>query len=69
LFEGQGEHFPRIGFRFPTALYEGPYDVLRWAHKALGQADLAAAAEHKFEQARRARESKSGAVTGNALTV
>jgi tetratricopeptide (TPR) repeat protein len=69
LFEGRGECFPRIGFRFPTALYEGPYDVLRWAHKALGQADLAAAAEHKFEQARRARESRSGAVTGNALTV
>jgi hypothetical protein len=60
LYEGQGERFPRIGFRFPTALYEGPYDVLRWAHKALGQADLATVAERKFEQARKARESRLG---------
>jgi hypothetical protein len=59
LYEGQGAHFPRISFRFPTALYEGPYDVLRWAHKALGQAELAAAAERKFEQARQSREAES----------
>ena len=59
LFEGQGARFPRISFRFPTALYEGPYDVLRWTHKALGQAELAAAAERKYEEARRARESRS----------
>ena len=35
-------------------------DVLRWAHKALGQAELATAAERKFEQARKVRESKLG---------
>ena len=56
LHEGRGTAFPRIGFRFPTALYEGPYDVLRWAHKALGQPEAAAEAERKFEAARRARE-------------
>ena len=56
LYEGEGGRFPRISFRFPTALYEGPYDVLRWAHKALGQAGLAAEAERKFELARQARE-------------
>jgi tetratricopeptide (TPR) repeat protein len=59
LYEGQGAQFPRISFRFPTALYEGPYDVLRWAHKALGQPELAASAERKFEQARRSREASS----------
>lgn len=56
LYAGQGARFPRISFRFPTALYEGPYDVLRWAYKALGQAEAAAAAERQFECARQARE-------------
>jgi hypothetical protein len=56
LYEGQGARFARISFRFPTALYEGPYDVLRWAHKALGDGAAAAEAERKFEQARKARE-------------
>ena len=56
LYEGQGARFARISFRFPTALYEGPYDVLRWAHKALGDGAAAAEAERKFEHARKARE-------------
>ncbi len=56
LYEGQGGEFKRIGFRYPTALYEGPYDVLRHAHKALGDAAAAARAEKKFEAAKRARE-------------
>jgi tetratricopeptide (TPR) repeat protein len=71
LYEGQGARFPRISFRFPTALYEGPYDVLRWTYKALGKADLAASAERKFEQARRAREASvaTGSTGHEASTV
>jgi hypothetical protein len=60
LYEGQGGEFKRIGFRYPTALYEGPFDVLRHAHKALGDATAAARAEKKFEAAKRAREQATG---------
>jgi tetratricopeptide (TPR) repeat protein len=56
LFEGQGSRFTRIGFRYPVALYEGPYDVQRWAYKALGDTAAAAAAERKYDEAKRARE-------------
>lgn len=56
LFEGKGARFHRIGFRNPVALYEGPYDVQRWAYKALGDTAAAAAAERKYEEAKRARE-------------
>lgn len=39
---GNAVHLPqRIGFRHPPGLYEGPYDVLRYALRALGN-DLAA---------------------------
>jgi tetratricopeptide (TPR) repeat protein len=55
LYAGQGAQFPRISFRYPVALYEGPYDVQRWAHKALGHEAAAAAAESLFELARQAR--------------
>lgn len=45
LAEGDGELVPRIGFRHLPGLYDGPFDVLRFAHLALGNqtaADLAA---------------------------
>ena len=60
LHEGHGAQFQRISFRLPTALYEGPYDVLRWAHKALGNTAAAAAAGHEFERARKSREAANG---------
>jgi tetratricopeptide (TPR) repeat protein len=63
LYEGQGAEFPRVGFRHPVALYEGPYDVQRWAYKALGNVTAAAEAEGKHEQARRAREAANGTGT------
>ena len=56
LHDGAGAGFKRKGFRNPTALYEGPYDVLRWTFKALGNADAAAEAAREFEAAKRARE-------------
>lgn len=38
MVRGTGETVGRIGFRYPPALYEGPYDVLRYALHALGDA-------------------------------
>jgi tetratricopeptide (TPR) repeat protein len=57
LFRGSGASVPRIGFRNPAALYEGPYDVLRFALRAIGDAAGAAEAETLYAaaQARRTR--------------
>jgi hypothetical protein len=46
-----------LGFRHLPALYEGPYDVLRWTYQALGRQDLAAEALREYETAKWARES------------
>lgn len=56
LHDGAGAGFTRISFRNPTALYEGPYDVLRWTFKALGNEAAADEAAREFEAARQARE-------------
>lgn len=60
LHDGAGAAFPRKNFRNPTALYEGPYDVLRSTFKALGNPEAAEEAAREFEAARRAREASSG---------
>jgi tetratricopeptide (TPR) repeat protein len=60
MYDGAGAGFPRKGFRNPAALYEGPYDVLRWTFKALGNQAAADEAGREFEAARRAREGVSG---------
>jgi tetratricopeptide (TPR) repeat protein len=41
----------RISFRHLPAWYEGPYDVLRWVYRKLGQAALAAEADESFQAA------------------
>jgi len=51
LFEGCGAQVPRIGFRNPCALYEGPYDVLRFALRELGDTAGADAAEQAYARA------------------
>ncbi len=51
LFEGDGATVPRVGFRHPPALYEGPYDVLRFALRALGRNEEADRAETLYQQA------------------
>jgi tetratricopeptide (TPR) repeat protein len=56
LYDGAGAAFPRKGFRNPTALYEGPYDVLRCTFEALGNAAAADEAARELKAARRARE-------------
>lgn len=45
----------RTGFRNPMALYEGPYDVLRHALRALNRGEDAERAERQFEAAKRLR--------------
>lgn len=55
-FVGVGGAIPRVGFRHPPALYEGPYDVLRFALRALGDGAGADEAERLYHQARAARE-------------
>ncbi|MGH2614205.1 MAG: glycosyltransferase, partial [Thermomicrobiales bacterium] len=55
-FMGNGPQVPRIGFRHPPALWEGPFDVLRYALRALGDDAGADEAERVFEQAKAARE-------------
>jgi tetratricopeptide (TPR) repeat protein/predicted GH43/DUF377 family glycosyl hydrolase len=55
-FSGAGKTVPRVGFRHPPALWEGPYDVLRFALRRLGDDAGADEAERMFEEAKAARE-------------
>ena len=56
LFRGKGQNVRRIGFRYPSGLYEGPYDVLRYALRDIGDHAGAAAAERSYHEATAARE-------------
>jgi hypothetical protein len=56
-FHGAGGSVPRSGFRHPPALWEGPYDVLRFALRRVGDDAGADDAERLFHQAKAARES------------
>jgi hypothetical protein len=47
---------PRSGFRHPPALWEGPYDVLRFALRRVGDDTGADEAERLFHEAKAARE-------------
>jgi hypothetical protein len=60
MHDGAGAGFPRKSFRNLTALYEGPYDVLRWTFKALGNAEAEVEAAREFEAAKQAREAAQG---------
>lgn len=57
MFRGDGATIPRIGFRDLTGLWEGPYDVLRWAEKRRGNEAAASEAEKLWEEALAARHS------------
>jgi len=59
-FQGCGRDVKRIGFRNPAALWEGPYDVLRYALRALGDEEGAKDAELTYERARGARVGGTG---------
>jgi tetratricopeptide (TPR) repeat protein len=53
--DGAGASFPRISFRERSALYEGPYEVLRRTFTALGNDEAAEMARQESENARLAR--------------
>jgi tetratricopeptide (TPR) repeat protein len=59
FFRGCGSEVPRIGFRHLPALWEGPYDILRFARRALGDETGAAEAERLYEEALAAREASA----------
>jgi glycosyltransferase involved in cell wall biosynthesis len=58
LFRGSGAAVPRIGFRNAAALHEGPYDVLRYALRSLGDTTGADEAQRLYDEAVRARQQR-----------
>lgn len=54
-YDGAGAGFARISFRNPEALYEGPYDVLRWTFERLGNHEAAKAAAREAAAAKKMR--------------
>jgi hypothetical protein len=70
-FAGHGAAVPRINFRHLPGLWEGPYDVLRFALRALGDdagADEAERLYHEAIAAREAAESPSPSAEGREPT-
>jgi FkbM family methyltransferase len=67
-FAGAGASVPRLGFSHPPALWEGPYDVLRYALKATGDDVGAIEAERLYAQAKAARQNAHGASTAMVRT-
>ena len=57
-YKGNFKLARRISFRNPAALYEGPYDLLRFALRRLGDAAGADEAERHYQQALAARTGK-----------
>lgn len=55
---GSGADVPRIGFRHPPALWEGPFDVLRFALGSIGDDAGAADARRLYKAAKAAREAQ-----------
>lgn len=60
LATGHGASVARVGFRHLPALYEGPFDVLRWALRALGDEAGAKEAESQHRTARAQRRHETG---------
>ena len=48
--------FPRSGFRYVPAYFEGPHDVLRFAWEKLGKSDKAKLAENLYNYEKKRRE-------------
>ena len=54
-FRGRANRRQRIGFRYLPALYESPFDVLRYSYRRLGDDAGADQAEADFQEALAAR--------------
>lgn len=59
-FSGMADSISRGESRYPAALWEGPFDILRFALRRLGDNAGADRAERHFLEARRAREVGKG---------
>lgn len=59
-FLGSGFSVSRLGFRHPPALWEGPFDVLRFALRRVGDDAGADEAERLYAEAKAAREQHAG---------
>jgi tetratricopeptide (TPR) repeat protein len=59
-FDGEGIGKERVSFRYLPGWYEGPYDVLRWSYKQLGNEVARQQAEEKYQLATKLREMRSG---------
>jgi glycosyltransferase involved in cell wall biosynthesis len=57
-FQGIGKSLRRICWRYPWGLWEGPYDILRFAYRQLGMNDEADEAERLFHRAAEARKAQ-----------
>lgn len=56
LYAGAGASVPRMGFRHTPALWEGPFDVLRFALRGIGDDEGADDAEREYTAALAARQ-------------
>lgn len=54
-YQGCGKEIYRIGFQYPEAQYEKPYDILRYAYAQVGKWEKAKLAEQFYQQAYLAR--------------
>lgn len=54
-FRGRGAQVKRIGFKFLPGLFEGPFDILRFSLRALGDISGAEAAQLAYDEAKLAR--------------
>lgn len=59
-YVGLGAEVPRAGTQYPPAHWEGPFDVLRFALRALGDSAAADEAGRHWQRARQAREATQG---------
>lgn len=66
LFKGMGKRVHRSGVASQLVLYEGPYDVLRVAYRALGEHADADSAEVTYGEAKRLRETSTGVLAAAA---
>ncbi len=56
FYDGAGAGYTRISFRYPYALFEGPYEVLRWTFDRLGNAEAAKEAAKEAAAAKKMRQ-------------
>ena len=64
--DGAGAHLQRSHLRDLLGVHDGPWDVLRFAYRALGDNAEAAKAEKRYEAAKARREAQQGLIRPSA---